>query len=145
MWIASRTLPRSVSLPVLTKRLGPSPLPGLGLSGLLGGADKKWAIPTPQRGVAKKGHGSRRGAEGRQVGEEGELRPQRPLWGTSRNQDFLRVEGNFQGAFSKGRACSNGPFRGTSPLADGQENWCWLSSRQRSGSRAHILELSHLV
>lgn len=55
MWIASRTLPRSVSLPVLTKRLGPSPLPGLGLSGLLGGADKKWAIPTPQRGVPKRG------------------------------------------------------------------------------------------
>ena len=70
MWIASRTLPRSVSLPVLTKRLGPSPLPGLGLSGLLGGADKKWAIPTPQRGVPKKGAWEQaRG--GRQAGRGG--------------------------------------------------------------------------
>lgn len=102
--------------------------------------------PHTAEGCAQeRGHGSRGGVEGRQVGEEGELRPQRPLWGTSRNQDFLRVEGNFQGAFSKGRACSNGPFRGTSPPADGQENWCWLSSRQRSGSGAQILELSHLV
>lgn len=103
-----------------------------------------------RRGVSpREGHGSRGGAvnepEGKQVGEEGELRPQRPLWGTSRNQDFLRVEGNFQGAFSKGRACSNGPLRGTSPPADGQEDWSWLSSRERSGSRAQVLELSHLV
>lgn len=40
--------------------------------------------------------GAGEGVEAEQVGEEGELRPQRPLWGMSRNPDFLRVEGNFQ-------------------------------------------------
>ena len=94
--------------------------------------------PHTAEGCAQeRGHGSRGGVESRQVGEEGELRPQRPLWGMSRNPDFLRVEGNFQGAFSKGRACSNGPLEGPHHLQMGRktEAGCLPGKGQGQGHR----------
>lgn len=102
MWIASRTLPRSVSLPVLTKRLGPSPLPGLGLSGLLGGADKKWAIPTPQRGVPKKGAWEQaRG--GRQAGRGGgRTQTTKALVGHVQEPRLPEGGGELPGCFQQG-------------------------------------------
>ena len=58
------------------------------------------------------------------------------------------MEGTFQNAFSKGRACSNELLRGTSLPAEGRETGAGqllLSSRERSRSRAETLEPSHLV